>query len=39
VADQFSHPYKAPKKIILPYVSGVIFLNNKEEDKIFWIEW
>jgi hypothetical protein len=39
VGDQVSHPYKAPYKIILLYASGVIFLNKKEENKRFWIEW
>jgi hypothetical protein len=33
VGDQVSHPYKTPNKIIILYVSGVLFLNNKEEEK------
>ena len=39
VGDQVSHPYKTTEKVIIMYALIFVFLNRKQEDKIFRTEW
>lgn len=36
---QFSHPYKTTGKVTVLYISIVMFLVSKLEDKTFWTNW
>jgi hypothetical protein len=37
--DEISHPNKTQAKIVVPNILIFVFLDRKEEEKIFWTKW